>query len=270
MKFRIKWQIFFPARTNSFLPWSRYLFFIIGIFLLSYVGLALLDARLYQADQTRRFEQALEELRPVTGSGVRLHPSPLPSAMAGADRARAESLGMVGREGSPLGRLEISRIGLTAMILEGIEEGTLRRAVGHIPGTPLPGQHGNVALAGHRDTFFRGLRKIRKDDEITLTTLSGSYRYRVDSTIVVEPEEIEVIGDADNDILTLVTCYPFNFVGAAPKRFIVRAHRVSGSSKPYSLPEFLLFESEPRLFRGNMPGTPRIIIAKTIGDSLSR
>jgi len=111
------------------------------------------------------------------------------------------------------------------MILEGAEEGTLRRAVGHIRGTPLPGQRGNVALAGHRDTFFRGLRKIRVNDEITLTTLSGSYRYRVDSTKVVEPEETEVLED-DGDILTLVTCYPFNFVGSAPRRFIVRARRV--------------------------------------------
>jgi sortase A len=111
------------------------------------------------------------------------------------------------------------------MILEGTDEGTLRLAVGHIPGTPLPGRQGNVALAGHRDTFFRGLRKIRVNDEITLTTLSGSYRYRVDSTKVVEPEETEVLED-DGDILTLVTCYPFNFVGTAPRRFIVRARRV--------------------------------------------
>jgi sortase A len=102
----------------------------------------------------------------------------------------------------------------------------LQRAVGHIRGTPLPGQRGNVALAGHRDTFFRGLRDIRVNDEITLTTLSGSYRYRVDSTKVVKPEETEVLEDDGDDILTLVTCYPFNFVGSAPSRFIVRARRV--------------------------------------------
>jgi sortase A len=88
-----------------------------------------------------------------------------------------------------LGRIEISAVGLAAMMREGIAEGTLRRAVGHIPGTPLPGQRGNIALAGHRDTFFRGLRKIRVNDGITLTTLSGSYRYRVDNTKVVKPVE---------------------------------------------------------------------------------
>jgi len=111
------------------------------------------------------------------------------------------------------------------MILEGVEEGTLHLAVGHIPGTSLPGQPGNVALAGHRDTFFRALRNIRKDDEITLTTLAGSYSYQVDSTKVVEPEDTEVLDNGDGDILTLVTCYPFSFVGSAPRRFIVRARR---------------------------------------------
>jgi len=200
---RIRWRIFLPARTNPVLRWSRNVFLIIGLLALSYVGFALLDARLYQAEQARRFERALKE----------------------TNLARAESPAIAVSEGSTLGRIEISSVGLTAMILEGTDEGTLRRAVGHIRGTPLPGQQGNVALAGHRDTFFRGLRKILVNDEITLTTLSGSYRYRVDSTKVVKPEETEVLED-DGDILTLVTCYPFNFVGSAPRRFIVRARRV--------------------------------------------
>jgi sortase A len=114
------------------------------------------------------------------------------------------------------------------MIMEGIDGRTLRRAVGHIPGTPLPGQQGNVAIAGHRDTFFRPLRNIKHDDEITLTTLAGSYRYVVDSTQVVEPEDTQVLDDSGGTILTLVTCYPFYFVGPAPKRFIVRAHKIPG------------------------------------------
>ena len=204
MKPRIKWRIFLPARTNPILRWSRNVFLIIGLLALSYVGFALLDARLYQAEQARRFERALKE----------------------TNLARAESPAVAVSEGSTLGRIEINSVGLAVMVLEGTDEGTLRRAVGHIRGTPLPGQRGNVALAGHRDTFFRGLRKIRVNDEITLTTLSGSYRYRVDSTEVVKPEETEVLEDDGDDILTLVTCYPFNFVGLAPSRFIVRARRV--------------------------------------------
>ncbi len=228
MKFGTKSQMLLPSRTNSFLRWSQYLFFIIGILALSYCGFALLDARLYQDYQTRRFQKALKDSRPSIGSGEHLYPSPLPTALAEANSAKAESLGIAGRGGYPLGRIEISTIGLAAMILEGTDERTLRRAVGHFPGTPLPGQQGNVAIAGHRDTFFRALRNILKDDEITLTTLNGSYRYRVDSTKVVDPEDTEVLDDSDNAILTLVTCYPFDFVGSAPKRFVVRAHRIPG------------------------------------------
>jgi len=220
MKFRNKWRMSFPTPTNTFLRWSRHLFFIIGILALGYVGFVLVDAKLYQAYQTWRFQQDLDGLKPSVGSGDLLPPVP-----AEADRAKVESLGMAGREGSPLGRIEIGAIGLEVMILEGTDEETLRRAVGHISGTSLPGQAGNVAIAGHRDTFFRPLRNIRKDDEITLTTLNGSYRYRVDSIRVVEPEDIEVLDDSDDAVLTLVTCYPFYFVGSAPQRFIVRAHR---------------------------------------------
>jgi sortase A len=193
-----------PTRTNPVLRWSRNVLLIIGLLALSYVGFTLLDARLYQAEQARRFERALKE----------------------TNLARAESPAIVVSEGAPLGRIEISAVGLTAMVLEGTDEGTLQRAVGHIRGTPLPGQQGNVALAGHRDTFFRELRKIRVNDEIILTTLNGPYRYRVDSTKVVKPEETEVLEDGDDDILTLVTCYPFDFLGSAPKRFIVRARRI--------------------------------------------
>jgi sortase A len=196
--------MFLPTQTNPILRWSRNVLLIIGLLALSYVGYALLDARLYQDEQARRFEQELKETK----------------------LTRAESSGIAVSEGSPLGRIEISAVGLTTMILEGTEEETLRRAVGHIQGTSLPGQRGNVALAGHRDTFFRGLRDIRVNDEITLTTLSGSYHYRVDSTEVVKPEETEVLKDDGADTLTLVTCYPFNFVGSAPKRFIVRARRI--------------------------------------------
>jgi sortase A len=166
----------------------------------------------------------LKGLKPAIGSVEQLHPSPLP-ALAEADRARVES---AVPEGSPLGRIEISTIGLAAMIAEGTGRRTLQRAVGHIPGTPLPGQPGNVVITGHRDTFFRGLRNIHKDDEITLTTLNGTYCYRVDSTQVVEPEDTEVLNHSDDAILTLVTCYPFYLVGPAPKRFVVRAHRIPG------------------------------------------
>jgi sortase A len=125
-----------------------------------------------------------------------------------------------------VGRLEIQRLGLSVMVMEGDDHRTLRRAVGHIPGTAIPGQKGNIALTGHRDTFFRPLRNIRLDDIVTLTTLEGEYRYRVLATLVVSPDNVSVLDPGRNEILTLITCYPFYFVGAAPNRFIVRTERI--------------------------------------------
>jgi sortase A len=171
----------------------------------------LLDTILYQASQALRFRQQLESVRRANAAGGGVGNLPVAPAPGGV-----------------LGRIEIARIGVAAMILEGTGERTLRHAVGHIPRTPLPGQSGNVAIAGHRDTFFRALRNVRHDDEITLTTLAGSYRYLVDSAQVVAPEDTEVLDNSSDRILTLVTCYPFYFVGPAPKRFVVRAHRIPG------------------------------------------
>jgi len=219
MNFNTRKYMLRQRRIQSVLRWSRYLFFAVGILALGYVGYALADASLYQAYQTWRFERALKSVQPAGSGVVEIHPSPLP-ALADTDRATVAPAVL---KGSSLGQIEISSIGLTAMIEEGDNGRILRRAVGHLPGTALPGRPGNVVLAGHRDTFFRPLRHIQKGDEITLTTLEGSYRYRVDFTEVVGPQHTKVLDNSNEAILTLVTCYPFYFVGPAPKRFIVRA-----------------------------------------------
>ncbi len=132
---------------------------------------------------------------------------------------------------SPLlvGRLEIERLGVSVIVMEGTGSRTLRRAVGHIPGTALPGRTGNIGLSGHRDTFFRPLRNIRVGDLIAVTTSRGDFHYRVVSMRVVDPRDVSVLASNQTEILTLVTCYPFYFVGPAPKRFIVRAERVEES-----------------------------------------
>jgi sortase A len=223
MMFKLKRQ---PTRLGLFIRWAPYFFLFAGLFALSYYAFVLGDRWGFQAYQTRRFERALKDARQSAQAHPQPELSPL-SSVTEADRARGENPAVKTLEGAPLGRLEISSIGLAAVVMEGIDEGTLRLAVGHIPGTPLPGQRGNVGLAAHRDTFFRGLRKIHRDDEITLATLQGSYRYRVDSTQVVKADDISVLAATPDDFLTLVTCYPFYFVGTAPKRFIVRSHRIS-------------------------------------------
>lgn len=126
-----------------------------------------------------------------------------------------------------LGRLEIPRLGLKAIIRDGADEKTLARAVGLIPGAAHPGETGNVVLAGHRDTFFRPLRRIQVNDRIRVVVPPNEYEYRVDSTRVVTPEETSVLESKGIEELTLVTCYPFRFIGPAPDRFIVSATRVN-------------------------------------------
>src|ERR1051326_2468189 len=109
------------------------------------------------------------------------------------------------------------------MIVEGVDSRSLRRAVGHIPGTALPGRSGNVVLSGHRDTFFRRLGRIHAGDVIWLTTLDGRHKYIAESSGVIDSEEAVVLRDIGRPTLTLVTCYPFYYVGSAPKRFVVHA-----------------------------------------------
>jgi len=127
--------------------------------------------------------------------------------------------------GDPFGRISIPRIGLSAMIAEGNDETTLRNAVGHMPGSATPWSGGNVALEGNRDTALRGLSRVRLDDVIVLETPQGTYRYRVVRITVVDPRHGEVLRSLESD-LTLVTCYPFHYIGLAPQRCIVQGARL--------------------------------------------
>ena len=131
---------------------------------------------------------------------------------------------------SLIGRLRIPRLNVVAMVREGADTATLSHAVGHIPGTALPGKAGNVGLAGHRDTIFRALRNIRESDAIDLETDRGTFRYIVASTKIVSPKDVSVLAAGGGPTLTLVTCYPFYYVGSAPKRFIVRANQEQESA----------------------------------------
>jgi len=126
-------------------------------------------------------------------------------------------------EGDAIGELRIERLKMDAVVAEGDSNAVLRRAVGHLSDTPMPGESGNVVLAAHRDTFFRPLKSIRAGDVIEIVTEDQIWRYRVDWSRVVSPSDTSVLGDAGGDSLTLVTCYPFEYVGRAPTRFVVRA-----------------------------------------------
>jgi len=133
-------------------------------------------------------------------------------------------------DGTLIGRLQIPRLGLSAIVLEGLSARTLRLAVGHMPGTALPGQPGNVSLSAHRDTFFRGLRNIQRGDLITLSTVNGDvHRYRVGAVSLASPNNTEVLDAYSGPGINLITCYPFYYVGPAPKRFIVHGDESSDS-----------------------------------------
>jgi sortase A len=127
---------------------------------------------------------------------------------------------------APLAVLRIPKIGLAVAVLPGTDERTLDRAVGHIEDTALPGADGNSGIAGHRDGFFRGLKDVVAGDVVVLDTLQGPEAYRVERTWIVNPDDVSVLDPTITPSLTLVTCYPFYYIGSAPQRFIVRAVRV--------------------------------------------
>ncbi len=181
---------------------------VIGFSALGWAVSATVDRILTQADQARTFSRMERVAAARPGSRVGS------SASASAD---------VGADPLLLGRIEIPRLGLAAIVREGADDATLAVAVGHIPGTARLGERGNVVLAGHRDSFFRALRGIQRRDTIRISTPRRQDDYVVDSTEVVGPKETRVLESSRDGLLTLVTCYPFGFVGRAPKRFIVRA-----------------------------------------------
>jgi sortase A len=194
----------------------------LGILALVYCAVQFESARLYQAAELRRFSERRIESPSVA------KPSPFTTP---SDTAR-----LYPSTGSSIATLTIPRLGLTAVVIEGSQNPQLKVAPGHIPGTALPGDDGNVGIAGHRDTFFRPLRLIRKDDAIKITTLDREYRYKVVSTRIVDPSDIEVLHSVGRETLTLVTCYPFDFIGAAPKRFVIRAD-AADEQENHSLPD---------------------------------
>jgi sortase A len=224
--------------TRRGLLFAEWTFLLLGLAALDCFVWITTSSVLYQAYQDWAFDQTLRGLTPSIGgfvndearwlwsgrneSELKAEAPPAPETALRNEQLNEAQPAMR----SVLGRLEIPRLKLSVMVREGADERTLSRAVGHIPGTALPGSMGNVGLAGHRDTFFRALRNIREDDAIEFETTHGAYRYIVKSTQIVGPRDVSVLAASGGENLTLVTCYPFYYVGSAPKRFIVRAAQV--------------------------------------------
>jgi sortase A len=195
-----------------------------GFLLLGYCGMALLDSRLAQTEGTLKLNRLLQQ-------HAEIHAPAAPPVYRPS-------------HGDLIGKVDIPRLKLSAVVFEGTDDVVLNRGVGHLTGSalPLPGQSsGNVVLAAHRDSFFRDLRNIRQGDIVDVTTEFGARRYEVESTEIVNPTDVSVEAPTRDSTLTLITCYPFYYVGHAPKRFIVRAEdqaelsaRGNGVVKPAS------------------------------------
>ena len=155
----------------------------------------------------RHYEAALESMRTLPATEERTAPSSLAT-------------------GEPIGTLEIARVGLSGVVIEGDEDSVLDRAIGHLPDTPLPWHTGNSALAAHRDALFRPLKGVRLGDILRLRTPHGDFEYLVRDIQIVKPDALWVLEPTSVSMLTLISCWPFNYIGHAPERFIVRAERV--------------------------------------------
>lgn len=240
------------GRRGSPVVIAQYLFLVVGLLALGYCAYVLAEAHVYQAYESWRLDQMRRHAPASATDFAKTELASLWSKVTGRPAPWASGEGErrplrgAPSEGSLLGLIAVPRIGLYSVVREGDDDKALELAAGHIPGTALPGQAGNVAIAGHRDTFFRGLRNVRKDDEITFKTPDETYRYRVESTQVVAPDDTAVLKAGGEPSLTLVTCYPFNYVGSAPDRFIVHARQVT-PVRPTSHPGAAIAFAAPRL-----------------------
>jgi sortase A len=182
---------------------------VVGSACLGWCAMVVSQTALAQRDQRQLLDRMLHEPTPVRRPQASLLPA-----------------------GGLVGAIEIPRLHLSATVIEGDEEAALQRGVGHLSDTPLPWQAGNSAFAAHRDTFFRALKQVAVGDVIHVTTPHGGWTYRVDETLIVTPEDVWVLASTERPMLTMITCYPFSYVGRAPQRFVVRAARVEAMGMP--------------------------------------
>jgi sortase A len=179
------------------------------------IGFSLGLWALLMAAQTRFYASL-----PIPRSDARIE---LPGDGSDTARPSSATTRSIVRPGEWVARLEAPSVGLAATVIEGSTDDMLARAAGHIEGTPLPGTTGNVGIAGHRDSTFRAVRNLKVGDTLRLTTGTGVFDYRIERTWIVNPGDVYVLDPTPRPALTLVTCYPFTFIGHAPKRYIVRA-----------------------------------------------
>ena len=206
------------AGRSSSLGWLERLLVAVGVVCLGYHVYISGEARQFQREQTAAFESELDPAGSVA--------SETPAALEAPAAPETPALGA-----GVLALLDIPRLGISTPVRSGDDTGTLEIAVGHLPDTSKPWEDGNSAFAAHRDGLFRPLRNIRVGDEVRVRTLEGEFTYRVREIKIVLPTDLSVLAPGDGPRLTLITCYPFDFVGSAPKRFIVHADRLAADAQ---------------------------------------
>jgi len=218
-------------KTSKALSGLERVMLVLGVLLLSFYVAARIHGLVFSRSDLNRFWQqhnsSTNDQR-ATSFGQNLEPN---FQLWSPKRIAAYKITLEGEAPPPLAVLRIGAIDLEVPVLEGTDDFTLNRAVGHIDGTAEPGQQGSVAIAGHRDGFFRGLKDIHQGDAIELITRDKRIKYVVDETLIVSPEDVSVLAPRPKSSLTLVTCYPFYFVGSAPQRFIVHATIASAADR---------------------------------------
>jgi sortase A len=215
-RLRIKYSYDEPQHAKV---WVRWICLITAGICFGWAGAAWIEQRIHQSQAKESFEQMISE--------------PVPPSTAAPKRKS--------RDAVPLAKLEIARLRISGYVEDGLDAHTLRRAIGHSPRSPKPGERGNVVLAAHRDTFFSGLRDVLVGDIVDLQAPGGErLHYRVSRIFVVDPVDSRVMRPSSQDMLTLITCYPFEFIGSAPSRLVVQARPIQTSETartPARLPE---------------------------------
>jgi sortase A len=212
------------TRSSSQLLWLERALLTVGICLGAWCVAVLVEAAFHNFLATSRSDDGGIMVTQTLAPGVHALPGDAHDPAASHPPIPAPA------QGTLLGRLDAPSVAMSAPILEGSDDGTLSRGAGHIEDTALPGDAGNIGIAGHRDTVFRPLRRIHVGDPLTVTTHGRVYRYRIAKTLIVGPDDVYVLDPTQKPTLTLVTCYPFEFVGHAPRRFIVQATLVSDAA----------------------------------------
>jgi len=195
---------------DNILRWLERGLLTVGVVLGAWCAAVLVEAKFHRAAPVAPpliVTQTAVPVLPGENGGGTPHPA-TPSAFAA---------------GAVIAKLEAPSVQMATTVLEGSDDATLSRGAGHIEDTPFPGQPGNIGIAGHRDTVFRPLRRVKVGDPLQITTADRTYRYRISKTLIVGPDDVYVLDPTERPTVTLVTCYPFDFIGHAPKRFIVQA-----------------------------------------------